>query len=356
MRLNSAMLPKSFLEDIVRHGVVLAVSGGADSTALAHLVCDNVVAGERANCVAIAHFNHALRGSESDGDAEFVQNLAASLGVRCVIERFAGNTTHRDDSGSIESTLRTTRYTFLKNTAETFGFRYVATAHTRDDQVETILHRIVRGTGIAGLSAMGRTRQLSDAVTLVRPLLGVARKTLRDYIAQIGLPFREDSSNADEQFTRNRLRNIVLPILRRENPAVDTALVRLAEHAAAQQKLIDDLVCNLVDRATITTSPSEIVLKTELLRATSPFLVGEMFRQLWNQQSWRLRAMGASQWQRLVTLVATGGTLTLPDGVCACVNDETTTLHQHGQTRTDTDDHGQYQCRPCSSVFVRVSP
>lgn len=313
------------------HGIVLAVSGGGDSVALAHLVAATIATGEIARSrVVVAHFHHALRGKASDDDATFVAELAKRLSLPFVTERRHRATTERDDSGSLEATLRAARYEFLTRTAQTRAFRYIATAHTRSDQAETVLHRIVRGTGIAGLQAMRPARVLTDAVTLIRPLLHVTHHELRRYLDQIAEPFRDDESNTDERFTRNRLRHNIFPLLRRENPEVEHALARLAEHAAAQQGVIDTLASELLDQAIHTATPDHVTLRTIPLRAAPTLLATEALRLLWRRQRWPLRAMTTETWRRLTQVVVTGGRLTLPGG------GDTFQLDSHANAETVT--------------------
>ena len=152
----------------------------------------------------------------------------------------------RDEYRNSEATARTARYAFLQETAERFGARYVVTGHTADDQAETILHRIVRGTGIAGLAGMARVRPLGPAATLIRPLLDFRRLELLAYLTDLGQPFRSDSSNSDTAFTRNRIRCRLLPELAAEyNPGVVASLVRLGRLAGEVQSVVDALVEDL---------------------------------------------------------------------------------------------------------------
>ena len=196
--------------------VLVAVSGGADSVALLRGLAGLKVGGE--GKLVVGHFNHRLRGEESDGDEQFVARLAEELGLGLECGRLEAGDIDACPDG-IEEAARRQRYRFLTETAERVGARYVACAHTADDQVETVLHRILRGTGIAGLAGIPRCRRLSPAVTLIRPLLEVRRAELVDYLASLGQSYREDSSNLDRRFTRNRIRHDLLPQLAKDfNP------------------------------------------------------------------------------------------------------------------------------------------
>jgi len=159
-------------------GVVVAVSGGADSVALLRGMASarSTLAGS--GRLIVAHFNHGLRGAESDADQAFVEELAARFQLQCCSARAAPA-----GSGHVaEEAARNQRYAFLLQTASTQGARVVATAHTADDQIETVLHRVVRGSGLSGLAGIPFTRSLSEAVALVRPLLHYRRAEILAYL------------------------------------------------------------------------------------------------------------------------------------------------------------------------------
>ena len=156
--------------------VLLAVSGGADSVAMLHAMARLKTTGN--GRLEVAHFNHHLRGQESDADEAFVAGLAAQLGLACHVGHATEHLGAGDRRGSLEAAARTARYDFFRRLAEQQGARYLVTAHTADDQAETILHRIIRGTGINGLAGIHRVRVLSPAVTVMRPMLGVRHSEL----------------------------------------------------------------------------------------------------------------------------------------------------------------------------------
>ena len=162
--------------------VLVAVSGGGDSVALLRAMAALRAAGE--GRIAVAHLNHQLR-SGSDEDERFVVELSHRLGVPCEVERIAVARLAAASGDGVEAAARKARYRFLEQAASRLGARFVATAHTADDQAETILHRIVRGTGVRGLAGMARVRRLGHA-TLIRPLLGVRGNELRAYLDALG--------------------------------------------------------------------------------------------------------------------------------------------------------------------------
>ena len=196
--------------------VLCAVSGGADSICMLHLLR---ALGERDGFqVAAAHFNHRLRGAESDRDEAFVRRQCEQWSIPLTVGAgdVAGQAA-RLGTG-VEETARAMRYRFLQATAEKVGACRIATAHNADDNAETLLLHLVRGTGLQGLTGIPPRRG-----EIVRPLLNVTREEITAYLAQRGIDYVEDSSNADEGYTRNYLRRQVMPLLRACNP-------RLSEH------------------------------------------------------------------------------------------------------------------------------
>jgi len=222
----------SFCRSLVKPGdrVLAAVSGGADSTALAHLLA---ALRERLGiaAVGIAHVNHGLRGAESDGEEAFVRRLAGDLGCAFHLKRLSGLAL---DSAGIEERAREERYAFFRACMRERGYRYVATGHTADDQAETVLMRILRGTGLAGLAGIRPVR--GDGV--IRPLLSLRRSELVEWLTGRGIPYCEDSSNSDGRFTRNWIRSEVMPVLVRREPRAVEHLAACAEHA---RRWLDEL-------------------------------------------------------------------------------------------------------------------
>ncbi len=289
--------------------VVLAVSGGADSVALLRAMAANRAAGMRpAGKLVAGHLNHALRGSDSDADQAFVESVCQRLGVDCQIGRGDVEALAARQGDGLEAAAREVRYQFLTDVAHRVGARFVVTAHTADDQAETILHRILRGTGIAGLAGISRTRRLSDAVTLIRPLLGVRRPDVVGYLQSLGQSFREDGSNRELKFTRNRIRRDLLPKLADEyNSNVVEALLRLGHLAGRSQATMEHLAQGLIDQA-VTVRPSRsgretvVVVECELLSTQPRTLIREVFRLLWRENNWPEQSMGFEQWDSLSTM------------------------------------------------------
>jgi len=293
--------PQEDWEDLT---VLVAVSGGADSVALLRALV-SVKCGGQGRLIA-AHLNHRLRGEASEADESFVTDLCRQLGICCEVERLvAGHLADARDG--LETAARHARYAFLRRTAERMGARYVATAHTADDQAETILHRIVRGTGIAGLGGMARARPLSPACTLIRPLLSVRRVELAAYLSDLGQPYRLDASNEDRRFTRNRIRHELLPALADHyNPGVVDALLRLGAVAQGAQEVIDSLVDALTRQCVAVKPSGTIQIALAPLAGQSRYLVRELLIATWKRSGWPLQSMGFVEWETLAEMTVRG--------------------------------------------------
>ena len=311
--------------------VSVALSGGADSVALLRTVLEikRQVGGDGA--VSSLHVNHRLRGVESDEDAAWCERLCQSLGVPLAV--LPGDASQRaaDDGDGLEAAARAERYELLTQAAERRGARYLATAHTRDDQVETVLLRLLRGAGLRGLSGIPRTRALTPALTLVRPLLDLSRELVVAYLAELGQLNRTDSSNLSPQFTRNRVRNQLLPLLREQYSAeIDDALVRLAAQADDAQRLLEGLAAGVLARCDLQRSDAQLSLRVDSLRGEPNIVVCEALRLAWREARLPEQAMTYHWWQRLAH-VAVGSAerevLNLPGNVRASTTEGRLLLH-----------------------------
>lgn len=201
--------------------VLAAVSGGADSVCLLRVLLS--LSQRRGFQVACAHFNHRLRGEESDRDEAFVRDLCRTLGVPF----HAGGADVKAEAArrkrGIEETARRLRYAFLQETAQTCGAAVIATAHTADDNTETVLMNLARGAGPRGLSGIPPVRG-----NVIRPMLCVTRREVLSFLESCGQDFVEDSSNAQDAYTRNRLRHTVIPLLQEMNPRLHEAVLSAA--------------------------------------------------------------------------------------------------------------------------------
>ena len=246
--------------------VLVAVSGGPDSVALlaAMLRLGPWFQVE----VCVAHFNHRLRGAEADRDQAAVESLAAHLGVRCVVG--AADAAGTMGGSAVEARARTARYAFLHRAAATCGCRRIATGHTQDDQAETVLMRLLRGSGPDGLRGIHPVRD--DGV--IRPLITCARAEVVAFLQAVGLPFCTDTSNTDRRFLRNRVRRDLLPVLRDINPRVDRALAAAATLQAGEGAWLDRWAAQQLAAG----ASSEGTLPLDVVERSPPALRGRLVR------------------------------------------------------------------------------
>ena len=217
--------------------VLVGVSGGIDSMFLLTRL------NELGQPLAAAVFDHGLR-PEAAEECAFVESFCAERGILCIRGKGDVRSYATAEGLGIEEAARDLRYRFLFRTAAENHCAAAATAHHANDQAETVLMHILRGTGIDGLCGMparGFLKAYSETIPIIRPLLGITREEIEAYAAETGMPYREDASNADTVYTRNRIRNDLLPKLKTDyNPRIVEALCRLALSAAADKEILDD--------------------------------------------------------------------------------------------------------------------
>lgn len=310
--------------------MLVAVSGGADSTAL---LFGAVRAADQLRIeVRAAHLNHKLRGDASDDDAHWVERICDRLNVPLEIDSADVGARAERDSAGLEESARRVRYEFLEDAARRVNCAHVAAAHTADDQAETILHQIIRGTGIAGLRGIARTRPLGDGVALVRPMLDLKRCDARDYLQSLSESFREDATNLDESFTRNRIRRTLIPILEEDyNPKVADALLRLGRQAGDVQDAVESIANAALDCALEHCDASTCRLNGARLRELPTHLVREVLTLVWKRSEWPRQRMGYAEWNRLAALATCdeeSGPINLPGGVDATRRGELLVLNR----------------------------
>jgi tRNA(Ile)-lysidine synthase len=219
--------------------VGVALSGGADSVALLTSLVE--ASSDLGIVLSVVHFNHKLRGSESEEDEQFVRNLAQKFDLPIHVTESDTRCFAREKELSIEAGARELRYSFFGRLIADNHLDKVATAHTLDDQAETVLLRVFRGTGTSGLSGIHPRlvvgAKSADWKGIVRPFLGTRRKEIEDYLRMNHQPWRTDSTNSETVFTRNRLRHNLLPLIEKGfNPDIVSALANLAEIARAEDE------------------------------------------------------------------------------------------------------------------------
>jgi tRNA(Ile)-lysidine synthase len=296
-------------EMLAREQVVLvAFSGGADSTALLHTLH---TLGYR---VAAAHVHHGLRGEEAEADAAHAAASAASLGVPFAVRRAEARAVAEAQKLSLETAAREVRYRLLEEMRAELKADRIATGHTADDQAETVLLNLLRGAGPAGLSGIPPVRG-----AILRPLLAVTHTDVLAYCEAAGLAYRTDSSNTDRHFTRNRIRHEILPSLTAIQPQVGEVLARLAEIMRAENALLGSLVEQTME-GMVTWGEGEARVSRRELQALPKALQRRVLRRVVAVTQHRETDIEFERIEALVELAArghTGGVIELPGGLRA---------------------------------------
>jgi tRNA(Ile)-lysidine synthase len=234
--------------------VAVAVSGGADSVGLLRILLE--LRSELGIVLSVAHLHHGIRGADANADEAFVAELARIHDLELHLRRGDARQESQHHRLSLEAAGRRLRQAFFADLLEHGAVNVVATAHTLEDQAETVLLKLVRGTGTRGLAGIFPEQKLSNG-RVVRPLLASRRDPIREYLRELSQPWREDLSNSDLSFTRNRLRARVMPVLREEiNPSGDIALAHAAEIARAEDDYWDAQINRLLPLVVVRGEPA----------------------------------------------------------------------------------------------------
>lgn len=270
-RVQDAVARHRMCEPGERIGV--ACSGGADSVALLEAL--RALAPQLGITLGVVHLNHSLRGEASDEDAAFVRELAAKHGLEAFVKRVDVASQAAEQGWNLEEAGRGARYGWFGELIEQGAFDRIATGHTRSDQAETVLFRLLRGAGPDGLSAILPVREPG----VIRPLIGVSRAEVEAFLAARGIPHRDDESNQDDRFARNRIRRDLLPRLEREwNPRAADALARLGDQAAEDAAYWEARLERWEARL-LRTSSGGLVFEIEDLRRVEPALRRRLLRR-----------------------------------------------------------------------------
>jgi len=299
--------------------LVVAVSGGADSVCLLHILVRHQV--DLGVQLHVAHLNHQLRGAESDADAAWVAELTKKLAVPVTIECRDAASYRSRKGGSPEEAAREMRYGFLAEVVARVGASGVAVGHTSDDHVETILLHLLRGSGMAGLTGLRPCSALNYGepgalLKVVRPLLGIMRQETLAYCRRHRLVPRSDSSNESHSFLRNRVRLELLPLLRSYNANIDEALLRLAEIVGDETSIIEQqalLIWPEIARA----ENNALYMDIDKLRVLPRAIQRHIFRKAVKQLRGDLKDIEASHIEAMMESLSkpAGKSFCLPDGL-----------------------------------------
>lgn len=261
--------------DLIRPGeiVLLGVSGGPDSVAMFHILKTINEIQELGWRFHIAHFNHMLRGKDADEDEAFVKGLAQKYHIPFTSRKVDIRKIKAEEKGSLEETARRARHAFFREIALNIGANKIALAHNFDDQAETVLHRIIRGTGLRGLKGMAPIRLLSRKADLfiIRPLLEIERREIEAYLKERNIPSKIDATNLDQAITRNRIRYSLIPQIEKDfNPKIKIALAKLGQTSASFYILLREIAKEVFEDVKMMGGVDEICLSVEEFIKTPP--------------------------------------------------------------------------------------
>lgn len=273
----------------------VAVSGGGDSVCLLHVLLELVPQFDFS--LHVIHINHKLRGSESDADADFVRELAHTLRLPLTLEEI--DVASSDDN--LEQAARHARLALFRNLRDSGVVDRVATGHTRSDQAETVLYRFLRGSGTAGLSGI-----LPATAELIRPLIDCPKEEVLAYIKDRGLKFREDSSNVQRVFVRNRIRHDLLPMLAADyNPAIVGTLAAISDLARDEESWWEQYI-NEIEPELIVNGPNAVLVRADRLIGLHPAVGRRLLRRAVRLAKGDLRGIDLHHIESILTL-ARGG-------------------------------------------------
>jgi tRNA(Ile)-lysidine synthase len=255
--------------------LLVAVSGGPDSVALLSVLA--TLAHDWSLSLHAVHFNHGLRGAESEEDSRFVSDLCDQMRVPLICRRLLLG----KPGGSVQEAAREARYVALKDTAALIGADRVALGHTADDQAETLVMWMLRGAGVTGLAGIPWIRE----ALFIRPLLGVRRDEILCYLAGRSLSFRVDSSNNEPLYLRNRIRRDLLPALKRLNPAIVDVLCRQAEVLREEDGWLEEMTSRHVPEVLLEEDSERLIVDRQRLIALPLALQRRLVRRLLQQVS-----------------------------------------------------------------------
>ncbi len=334
-------------------GVVVGVSGGPDSVCLLH-VLHSLQDFLKIKLYAV-HINHMLRGREADGDEEYTAALCSRLGVDLATIRKDVAAAAASSGSSLEETGREIRYSEFQKHASAVGASKIAVAHNRNDQAETVMMHIIRGTGTAGLSGMEFKRD-----NIIRPLLGAGRDEIEAYCREAGLSPRTDSSNLEQDFTRNKVRLGLLPYINEKfGVNIVDSLCRLSQNASIDESFLDKCASCSFEKAVCEKKPGLVCLDIGQLRDLEPAVRMRVLRIALVNVSGSTKGVGSVHYNALLELIdkgTTGSAAELPRGIRAVVSYNLIRIFSASAVNTENKSDEEYSVQLLipGIVFVPV--
>jgi tRNA(Ile)-lysidine synthase len=301
------------LKELIATGdkVLIGVSGGADSIALLHVL--HRFSQVQNYSLIVAHINHMARGKDSDADAGFVESVAEELKLPFYLKKINVGIERLKLKTSFQDAARIIRYQFFEETLQSIGGNRVALGHTADDQVETILINIVRGTGLKGLAGIPQVRD-----SIIRPFLKFYRKDLEIYVKENNISFREDSSNSDKKYLRNRIRHVLIPHLETYNPSIKKCLQEMSGIAREEDSLLSKTTTDIFKQKRGKYNEKNIIWDIEDFQSYPIALRQRLVREIFCHITGDMQAITAHHVQQIINLFnspKTGKMLNIPRGV-----------------------------------------
>lgn len=312
--------------------LIVALSGGADSTALLDLLSRLTDYNLR---LIVTHLNHCLRGVESDADQESCLELASRYAIPFEVRRIDVKSLASENRLNLEDAGRRARIEFLDEISRKYGAAAVVLAHHADDQAETVLMRLLRGSGMTGLSGMA----YRNARGYVRPLLEISRSEIEQYLRRCGLTWREDASNSDTTYLRNRVRHQLLPLLEEYNPAIRSCLASTAAILGDDEALLDELT-EQAFAGSCRIGEGRVVCGVGQLRMLNPALRRRVLRHAYKQLTGNLERVSLRHIDSICELIDSdrpNSRLALPQGVTAVREYDRLSWMQRSETLLETE-------------------
>ena len=283
-----------------RDKILVGLSGGADSVVLLEVLL--MLKNEYSLDIHIAHLDHKFRGEESAEDRRFCESLAKKRKLDIICEEIDVPRISKEKGISSEEAARFERYDFFRRVCRKKNIKKVAVAHTKDDQAETVLMRLVRGSGMAGLGGMFPIRDM-EGITVIRPLIEISRPQIEDFIKENGLQFRHDSSNDEIVFTRNRTRRELIPYLEKNfNPNIKEVLVNMAENLRSENEFLEKFAKRKF-KSTSKIKGGEITIDIKKLKKQPEAIRKRVLRSTLECLKGNLRTFTYQHWKEMEELI-----------------------------------------------------
>ncbi|MFH1479599.1 MAG: tRNA lysidine(34) synthetase TilS [Candidatus Omnitrophota bacterium] len=296
--------------------VLLGLSGGADSVALLNILSE--LKKEYSLYVYVAHLDHKFRGKESRGDRIFCEGLAKEMNFEFYYDEIDVPKIAKDKGLSSEEAARSVRYDFFKNICKRHDIKKIAVAHTKDDQAETVLMRMIRGSGMSGLGGMNPVKKI-DSFFIIRPLIEASRVQVEDFLGTNKLRYRHDSSNDSVVFTRNKIRKELIPYLEKNfNSNIKEVLSNMAENLRVENEFFERYSTRKRKGMSKRISASEIHIDIKKFRRQPDALKKRILRSALQETKGDLRRFTYQHWKELELLInerPTNSIVDLPGGI-----------------------------------------